>query len=107
MVAWVLRDGDAWARPLRRGDPTGSLDPLLAATKNAQRQDHAAQGRGEPAAHLDAQHPLSGPVDVAQVKQQRRLIEREADSRPEGEGEPLLAARIVAEQCQGAGAESE
>ena len=94
-------------RGLRPRDHAGRLDPLLPAAEDAQRQDRAAQRRGQPAADLDAEHPLPGPVDVAQVEQQRRLVEGEADSGPEGDRERLLEPGIVGEQRRGAGAEGD
>ena len=71
----------AWAsvsasRP--RDQPLLARLAPLAAAQHAQREDRRREDRGEAEAELDASDALAGPVDVAQVEQQRRLVEGEA-----------------------------
>ncbi len=56
-------------------------------------------------ADLDAEHPLPGPVDVAQVQQQRRLVEGHPDSGPEGDRQRLLEPRLSLSSARPAGGE--
>ena len=53
-------------------------------------EERRREHRGEPEADLERDDPLAGPVDVAQVEQQRRLVEGEPDAGAEGERERLL-----------------
>src|SRR5829696_7550759 len=73
-------------RPLRGRYPARGLDLLLAAAQHPQAQDGAAERRGQAEADLDAEDALTGPVDIAQVEQQGRLVEGQPDPRTEGDG---------------------
>ena len=97
-VVWLLERGRRAVRPLPRApgldelearrDPARRLDLLLAAAEHPQGEDGPAQGRGQPEADLDAQDPLARPVDVAQVEQQRGLVEGQPDPGAERDREP-------------------
>ena len=62
----------------RRGDLARLLLPVLAAAQHALGEDRDAEDRGRAEAELDAEQALAGPVDVAQIEQQRRLVEGQA-----------------------------
>ena len=50
-------------------------------------EDRAPEQRREPEAELDAEQALARPVDVAQIEQQRGLVEGEPDAGAEGQRE--------------------
>ena len=58
-------------------------------------------------ADLDAEQPLAGPVDVAEVEQQRRLVEGEPDPGAEAEGEHLLELLVLGDERRAAAAEGD
>ena len=67
----------------------------------------APERRGQAAAQLDAEHALPRPVDVAEVEQQRGLVEREADPGPERHRQRPLEPGVVGDQSHRAGAEGD
>ena len=66
----------------------------LAAAQHPLGEDRDAEDRGGAEAELDAEQALAGPVDVAQVEQQRRLVEGEPDAGPQRDRQPLLGAAV-------------
>ena len=72
------------------GDQPGLLGAFLAAAQHPQREDRRAEQGGAAEADLDAEQALAGPVDVLELKQQRRLVEGEPDPGAEREREDLL-----------------
>ena len=83
----------ARARPARRG--AGS----------ARARADGGQQRGHGQGDLHAQDALLGPVDVVELEQQRRLVERQAHARAEGHGEPALERLVAGHDRRAAGAE--
>ena len=92
-VKWLRhRPGSRYASAPCRGDLVGIdlrdqalLDALLLAPADHPQPEDRRRKRGcDPEAHLHAQQPLPGPVDVAQVEQQRRLVHGQAHAGAEG-----------------------
>ena len=79
----------------------------LAAAQHAPGEDGDAEDRRGAEAELDAEQALAGPVDVAQVEQQGRLVEGEAHADAHRDRQPLLDRVVVGEQRRGAGGEGE
>src|SRR5919106_1355732 len=75
------------------------LDAPLAAAQHSQRDDRAAEQGGQAEADLNAEYPLSCPVDVAQVEQQRGLVEGEPDPGAERERERGLESLVVGDEA--------
>src|SRR5690606_31888905 len=84
-------DSEGGARDGRgRRDLLPRLRLALAAAQDPQGEDRAAHDRRGSERELDAEQALARPVDVAQVEQQRRLVEDQANARSEGHGERPL-----------------
>ena len=75
--------------------------------QDAKAEDRGAEERRGPEADLDAEKALAAPVDVAEVEQQRRLVEREAHAGAEGGRQRSLDALLTRDQRAGAAPESE
>ncbi len=73
------------------------LRDALAAAQQAQPQRGGGQHGGHRQRDLDAQQPLARPVDVVELQQQRRLVEREPHARAEGERELRLDVLVAAQ----------
>ena len=94
------------------GDAPGGIRPscswrALAAAQHPQGEDGDAEDRGGAEAELDAEQAFAAPVDVAQVEQEGRLVEGEAEAGAHRDRQPLLELVVVGEQGGGAGAEGE
>src|SRR5215218_360604 len=90
----------------RRDQPLLLLAPL-ASPEHAQGEDGDAEDRRGAEAELHAQQTFAAPVDVAQIEQQRRLVEGEADAGAHRDRQALLDLVVVGQQRRGAGAEGE
>ena len=89
-----------------RDRPGGLLAPLAAA-QHPHREDRRDDDRRQAEAELHAEQPLAGPVDVAQVEQQRGLVEGEAHSDPHRHSEAVLERVVLGQQRRGPGGEGE
>ena len=103
-VIWMGQEAEPRLRAAGLGERAGArasllaelrnqalLDaPLLAAAQHPQPEDRRRQGCGHPEADLHAEQALPGPVDVAQVEQQRGLVHGQAHAGPEGDRQRRL-----------------
>ena len=105
------RDQIIWTEAGKRFEPARRLGlrslehDRLAAAQEARREDgRRDEGHGRER-DLHRQHALPRPVDVVELEQQCRLVEREPHPGPEDEREPRLDLLVVGEDRRGAGAE--
>src|SRR4051794_10619851 len=88
-------------------DQALGLLPALAAAQYAAGEDGDAEDPRGTEAELDAQQPFARPVDVAQVEEQRGLVEGEPHADAHRYREPLLEQVVIAEQSRRPRAEGE
>ena len=79
-------------RPERPAPSRPSSTARLAAAQHAQRERDRRQHRERREADLHADDALLGPVDVVELEQQRRLVERQRHAGAEGQRQPRVAA---------------
>src|SRR5215218_9974524 len=81
-----------------RGNQPGLLLPALALAQHPQGEDGEAEDRGGAEAELDAEQPFAGPVDVAEVEQEGRLVEGEAHADAHRHREVVLELLVFGQQ---------
>src|SRR6476620_12564157 len=79
----------------------------LAAAQHSQGEHRDAEDRGGSEAELDAEQAFAAPVDVAQVEEEGRLVEGEAEADPHRHRQPLLELVVVGQQGGGSRAEGD